>query len=351
MSTQNITMESFTVSGKSKILSSIRGLYISKILKVAVKIDLFNLLSEKPLMAKEIQNCLGLNGRGLNDFLDVLVSVGVLQRNRDGSDGCYSNTDEVSLFLVKGSPYYIGWSFDQRMVELEQLWGSLEEALKTGKPQRRDIKESGKSLFDLTYSTDEKSRSFVQGMNFGQMGSFKDFVYRFDFSRYQTLCDIGGSNGLLSILAALQHPHLKCITFDLPALEPFAREKIESAGLTRRIIIHSGDFFKDDFPQADVITMGNILHDWNLEQKKQLMSKAYQALPEGGIFVSIESYIDDERRKNTTGLLMSLHMLLLTEGGFDCSVSDFKRWALEVGFKQAELFALSGDSNAMIAYK
>jgi ubiquinone/menaquinone biosynthesis C-methylase UbiE len=348
---RNISSINIEFQGKSKILSAIRGIYITNTLRAAIKLELFTLLQNKPLTAEEIKTALNLNGRGLFDFLDALVSLELLNRDGNGKDARYSNTEEVSLFLVKDSKQYIGWSIENKMQEFEQMWGALVEALKTGKPQRQDLKGTGKDLFEIAYDSKDKGRASVEGMNFGQMVSFKDFVKRFDFSGYNTLCDIGGGNGLFSIMVAEQHKHMKCITFDLPALESFARKKIEESDLLDRITIVKGDFFKDDFPRADMITMGNILHDWDLEQKKLLISKAYDVLPDGGALVAIESIIDNERRKNTVGLLMSLNMLLVTEGGFDFTASDFDSWAREAGFKKTAPLPLSGDSSAVIAYK
>jgi hypothetical protein len=347
----NISSINSSFQGKSRILSAIRGIYITNTLRAALKLELFTLLQNKPLTGEEIKTALNLNGRGLYDFLDVLASLEILNRDGNSKDARYSNTEEVSLFLVKDSPQYIGWYFEKKFKELEQIWGALEEALKTGKPQRPDQKGTGKDLFEVTYDSKEKGRAFVEGMNFGQMASFKDFVKRFDFSGYNTLCDIGGANGLFSILVAEQQKHMKCITFDLPALESFTMKKIKESGLSDRIKVVNGDFFRDDFPNADMITMGNILHDWDLEQKKILISKAFNALPEGGALVVIESIIDNERRRNTEGLLMSLSMLLVTVGGFDFTAVDFDSWSREAGFIKTSYLPLSGDSSAVIAFK
>ena len=99
--------------------------------------------------------------------------------------------------------------------------------------------------------------------------------------------------------------------------------------------------------------MGMILHDWNLENKKMLIRKAYDALPEGGVFVAIEAIIDDERRSNAMGLMMSLNMLIEfgANGGFDFTGADFNGWCLEAGFKRTEVMPLAGPSSAAIAYK
>jgi hypothetical protein len=104
-------------------------------------------------------------------------------------------------------------------------------------------------------------------------------------------------------------------------------------------------------PKADVITMGMILHDWNLEKKMHLIRAAYDALPPGGALVAIEALIDDARRENVFGLLMSLNMLIEFGDAFDHSGADFRRWCGEVGFKRFEVVHLAGPSSAAVAYK
>jgi O-methyltransferase domain len=99
---------------------------------------------------------------------------------------------------------------------------------------------------------------------------------------------VGGATGQLACFVAAAHPNIGCVSFDLPPVEPIAKRRIEAAGLSRRVSAASGDFFTDALPKADVITMGMILHDWNLEKKKQLIRKAYEALPPGGAFIAIE---------------------------------------------------------------
>jgi hypothetical protein len=141
------------------------------------------------------------------------------------------------------------------------------------------------------------------------------------------------------------------VSFDLPAVEPVAKKHIAAAGLANRIGTAAGDFFKDPLPKADIITMGMILHDWNLERKMNLIRSAYNALPLGGALVAIEALIDDARRENVQGLLMSLNMLIEFGDAFDYTGADFRRWCGEVGFQRFEVIHLSGASSAAVAYK
>jgi cyclopropane fatty-acyl-phospholipid synthase-like methyltransferase len=206
-------------------------------------------------------------------------------------------------------------------------------------------------MFDELYADPARLEQFMDAMTGVSMANFQAFADKFDFSRYRTLCDIGGATGLLSIEVAKRHPHLSCTTFDLPQVEPIAKKAIASAGLTGRVGTVAGDFFTDPLPKSDVITMGMILHDWNLEKKKHLIAAAYDALPPGGAFVAIEALIDDARRENVFGLLMSLNMLIEFGDAFDYSGADFRSWCTEAGFTRFDVIHLAGPSSAAVAYK
>ncbi len=233
---------------------------------------------------------------------------------------------------------------------LFKFWHDLPEALRTGQPQN-ETKEGGKGIFEELYADPAKLENFLGGMTGLSRINFEALADKFDFSPYKTLCDVGGATGLLCIEVAKKHPHLQCVSFDLPPVEPVARKHIAAAGLSDRIQIASGDFFTDPLPRADVITMGMILHDWNLERKMQLIRAAYDALPAGGAFIAVEALIDDARRENVFGLLMSLNMLIEFGEAFDYSGADFEKWCREVGFKRFEVIHLAGPSSAAIAYK
>ena len=181
--------------------------------------------------------------------------------------------------------------------------------------------------------------------------NFEIFADKFDFAPYKSLCDVGGATGLLCIEVAKRHPHIQCVSWDLPPVEPVAQKHIAAAGLSDRISMASGNFFNDPLPKADIIVMGMILHDWNLEKKKQLVRAAYDALPVGGAFVAIEALIDDERRENVFGLLMSLNMLIEFGEAFDFSGADFHQWCSEAGFKRFKIMHLAGPHSAAIAWK
>ena len=326
------------------------GFWASKVLLTAVALDVFSIVAEEPLTGEELGRRLNLHPRGIWDFFDALVALGFLERDGNGKTARYRNTPETARYLDRDSPGYVGGIMVMLNERLFRYWDDLPTALKTGRPQN-EIKHSQKPMFEELYADLPRLEQFMGAMSGLSLANFTAFAERFEFARYKTLCDVGGATGQLSILVARAHPHMKCTSFDLPAVEPIAKKTIAAAGLSERIATAAGDFFAAPLPKADVITMGMILHDWNLEKKKQLIRAAYAALPEGGAFIAIENLIDDERRKNAFGLLMSLNMLIEFGDAFDFTGADFGGWCTEAGFKRFEVQHLAGPCSAAIAYK
>jgi hypothetical protein len=332
------------------IMQTATGFWASKVLLTAVEFDLFSTLGDVSMTAEQLGTALGICPRGRYDFFDALVALGFLRRDGDGSPAVYRNTPETSAFLVKQSPAYIGGMPEMFNSRLYGFWNNLGEALRTGKPQN-EIKLTGKAMFEELYGDEARLGEFLRAMTGLQAENFGLLAERFEFVRYQTVTDAGGALALLSRVVAVRHPHLRFHTFDLPPVKVHAQEAIDAAGLSDRIEVVAGDFFADPLPKADVVTMGNVLHDWNLERKQQLIARAYAALPDGGAFIAIENVIDDERRQNAFGLLMSLNMLIEFGDAFDYTGADFRTWCGAAGFKRFEIIPLAGPASAAVAYK
>jgi hypothetical protein len=332
------------------ILQTAFAFWSSKVLLTAVEFGVFTKLGDRHIGGAELGAELDLHPRGISDFLDALVAMKVLDRAGDGPSAKYCNTPASALYLDSNSPRYVGGILVMLNARLFKFWHDLPEALRTGRPQN-EVKHGQKGVFEELYAELPRLEQFMGAMTGISRINFEAFAAKFDFSNFKTLCDVGGATGLLCIEAAKRNPHLRCTSFDLPPVEPIAQRHIAAAGFSDRIGTAKGDFFKDPMPKADVITMGMILHDWNLEKKMHLIRSAYDALPPGGALVAIEALIDDARRENLFGLLMSLNMLIEFGDAFDYSGADFRGWCAEAGFKRFDVIHLAGASSAAIAYK
>ena len=342
--------ENDTHPDPSAIMQIGMGFFASKTLLSAVELKLFTLLAPGPKTGQQIAEDLQLRSRAVFDFLDGLVALGMLDRDGSGEAGLYSNTPATMAFLDATSPMYIGGILEMANARLYGFWDGLTEALQTGQPQN-EVKHSGTSMFEELYADEGRLEQFMQAMAGISMGNFVTLAQTFDFAPYKTVCDVGGATGQLSLILAQHHPHLSCVSFDLPVVEPIAQRTIDAAGLADRVTPVGGDFFGEPLPSADVITMGLILHDWNLDGKKKLIKAAYDALPPGGALIAVENIIDDDRRENVFGLMMSLNMLIEFGDAFDFTGADFRNWCEEIGFTKIEIRPLTGPSSAAIAYK
>ena len=333
-----------------KILETGFAFWPSKVLLTAVELDVFTTLGARAMNAAELRRVLGLHPRGIFDFCDTLVALGFLERDGDGPLAKYRNTPATAQFLDRNQPGYVGGMLEMLNARLFGYWNDLGTALKTGQPQN-EVKHSRAPLFETLYADPARLEQFMSAMRGISAPNFQALAEKVDFSKYRTLCDVGGATGLLASLVAKRHPHLQCRSFDLPEVEPIARRWIETDGMADRVTAVSGNFLKDPLPRADVITMGMILHDWNLDKKKHLVRLAYAALPPGGAFIAVENLIDDARRENAFGLMMSLNMLIEFGDAFDFTGADFWSWCREAGFERYEVVHLAGPCSAAIAYK
>jgi len=318
----------------------------SKVLLSAVEMGLFTELARGPEDLATLRGRLGLHPRAAHDFLDTLVALGFLERR----DGRYRNTPSTDLFLDRRKPSYIGGILEMANQRLYPFWGHLTEALRTGQPQN-EVRSGGVPLFESLYADPARLRQFLAAMSGISRGAAMAIAAKFPWKDYGTFADVGTAQGDTASQIALAHPHLTGIGFDLPEVGPIFEDYVASLGLAERLRFQSGSFFTDPMPKADVIVMGHILHDWDLDTKKMLLAKAYEAVPEGGAVIVYEAIIDDDRSSNAFGLMMSLNMLVETPGGFDYTGADCQGWMREAGFRETRVEHLVGPDSMVIGIK
>ncbi len=322
------------------------GFWASKTLMSAVEMELFTELAKHPEDLEAIQKRLGLHPRSARDFLDALVSLGLLERN----NGKYSNTPATDLFLDKRKTSYIGGIFEMANHRLYPFWGHLTEGLRTGQPQN-EVRQGMAPLFESLYADPARLKEFLTAMTGISHGANMAIAEKFPWKDYKSYVDAGTAQGDLAVSVARAHSHLKGIGFDLPEVAPIFEDYVEAHGLSDRVRFEAGSFFTDPLPKVDVVMMGHILHDWNLEEKKTLIQKAYDAVPDGGALIVYESIIDDDRSQNAFGLLMSLNMLIETPGGFDYTGADCSGWMKEAGFRETRVEHLVGPDSMVVGIK
>jgi hypothetical protein len=322
------------------------GFMASKALLSAIEMGIFTELANHSEPLEKLQGRLGLHPRSARDFLDTLVALEFLQRR----DGNYCNTPSSEFFLDKHKPSYIGGILEMANHRLYPFWGQLTTALRTGSPQN-ETRHGGPDPFLALYAEPARLKNFLRAMTGVSHGANMAIASKFSWQQYRTAVDVGTAQGDLIAQVALTNPHIQGVGFDLPAVGPIFEEYVEGLGLSDRVKFASGSFFEQPLPKADVVMMGHILHDWDLETKRMLVAKAWEALPPEGAYIVYESIIDDDRSTNSFGLLMSLNMLVETPGGFDYTGSDCMGWMKDAGFRETRVERLVGPDSIVIGIK
>ena len=322
------------------------GFWASKALLSAIEMELFTELAKHPEDAETLRDRLGLHPRSSQDFLDALVALGFVERR----DGTYCNTPSTDLFLDKRKPSYLGGILEMANHRLYGFWGHLTEALRTGQLQN-EAKSGEAPFFEALYADPARLKEFLAAMSGLSHGANLAIAKQFPWREYATFADVGTAQGDLAVQIALANPHLTGVGFDLPEVAPVFEDFVERHSLQERLSFVPGDFFSNDLPTVDVMVMGHVLHDWGLDEKRTLIGKAYEALQDGGALIVYEAIIDDDRSQNAFGLLMSLNMLIETEGGFDYTAADCMGWMTDAGFTNTRAEHLIGPDSMVIGLK
>ena len=337
-----------TTISPEKILQLGSAFWASKTLLSAVELGVFTTLADRgPLSLAELRETLNLHERSARDFFDALVALGMLHRLPSGR---YANTPETGTYLDRAKPSYVGGILEMMNGRLYKFWGNLTEALVTGEPQN-EARGGAPDLFAAVYAEPARLELFLGAMTGISRPTARAIAAAFPWEEYRTFADVGCAQGGLTAEIARAHPHLVGFGYDLPAVQRVFERYIAEQALDGRVSFEEGDFFKDPLPRADVLVMGHILHDWSLDEKKMLLAKAYDALPPGGALIVYDAMIDDDRRENAFGLLMSLNMLIETPGGYDYTGAECCGWMVEAGFSDVAVHHLRGPYSMAVGRK
>jgi hypothetical protein len=317
--------------------------FAARALQAAVELELFTVLSDGPATEPEVRERLGLHERGSRDFLDALVAIGLLTRE----DGRYGNAPLAAQYLDQGRDSYLGGWMAMASHMLYPVWSRLSDGLRTGQPQAQGLGDDGS--FPRIHQDAAFFADFTSAMDAytGMIGP--ELARVFDWSQYKEFTDVGGARGNLAAILTRSHPHLGGAVFDLPNLQPLFTEHMASLGLAGKIQFHPGNFFTDALPSTQVIVFGHVLHDWDVNERRQLVQKAFEALPAGGTLLIYDRMMDDDRQDRALSLFGSLNLLLVTPGGSEYTLADCRVWLAGAGFSEVTATPILGDTETLVA--
>lgn len=322
------------------------GFWAFKTLAAAHELDLFSRLAGGgSTTVAELVRALGLHPRPAEMLLTGCASLGLLEK----VDGRYRNTALSEAYLVRGNPYYFGGWVEMADKRLYAGWGKLTEALLTNRPTTWDP-DTQSSLFE---GADPKMLAyFWEAMHSLSAMSARKLGESVDFSRFRRLLDIGGGSGAYDIELCRQYDELQASVLDLPHVAEIAAGKIAEAGLAGRVNAVGGSFFEGLPDDHDVHLFSMILHDWDEEKNRALLARSFAALPNGGTVIITELLVNDDKTGPAPAALMSLNMLIETEGR-NYTPAEYSAWLEDAGFRQIDTiwFDAPAVNGAVIARK
>jgi precorrin-6B methylase 2 len=330
-----------------KILEMGMAFWSSRVVLTAVEFGVFTELAGAPLSAQGLMDRFGWHPRAAGPFLDALVGMGLLRRDRAG---LYSNSRQAGLFLDRARPSYIGGLMELSSKRLYDLWSGLGDLLRTGRPEATE-EQGNNEFFSSLYGDPDALREFLAGMTGITTGEATLIAARFPWGRYRTFVDVGAAQGALPVRVALTHPHLRGASYDLPAVRPIFEEYVESFGLSDRLRFLPGNMNDGPLPEADVISFGHVFHGYGEPKRRELIAKAYAALPPGGALLVYDAMIDPQRRHNYMGLLSSLNIMLETREGFEATTEQCAGWLGEAGFVGVTTRHVIGPTSMVFGHK
>lgn len=298
------------------------GAVRSRTLAFCLRLGLFDVLDASPKRPEELAAELGLAPRVYPTLLSFLAAQGLVRKLDDGR---FANTEAASAFLVRSSPRYVGGRallFDG----FYEAIGHLHEALATGRPW------TARGQHDMFASfSEEDQRWFAEGMLANAIHGGEALLRVVDLSSVRHLVDVGGGPGGYAIAIARAYPEIRVTIFDLPGVEPIARENVRRAGLEGRVAFVAGSFFDDPLPSGgDAILLSSVLHDWEDEDCARILQRCFQALEPGGLVIVTEPMLADDYTGPDHPSVSGLTMVLL--GGRNRTRSEIADMLCQAGF-------------------
>jgi len=330
------------------LLQMITGFWPAQVLFAANDLGVFRALAEGPATAEALVEKLGLHPQAGPRLLAAAVGLGLLERR----DGEYANAPAADAFLVPGRQGYMGGFIGHARNDLYPLWGKLDDAVREGTPRWRQVfGAQNENPFEAMYADPDRLRDFMYAMQGGSMMAVDGLLSTYDFSQHTCLLDVGGALGTVSVAVAKRYPHINAISFDLAPVKPLAEEYIEAQGVSDRVRAEAGDMFAQIPEGADVIHLSWILHDWSDEQSVTILTRCREALPSGGMVLLGEMLLDESPGAPVFPLLMSLNMLVATDGGRERSADEYRRLIEAAGLEFVRAERTGGMRDLVVARK
>lgn len=330
----------------SPVIDLIEAFRRSKAMFAAVELGLFDRLGERATNAETLARGMHIPAGALERLLDACVGLGFLEKQ--GST--YSCARVAETYLRRSSRQALAGYILYSNRVLYPMWGNLEDAVREGSHRWSQTFHFEGPLFSHFFKTEESKRDFLAGMHGLGLLSSPRVVAAFDLSRFRRLVDLGGGTGHLALAACERYPHLRAAVLELPAVLEVAKEFVSRSPEAHRVELLPGDFFSDPLPEADLFSLGRIVHDWSEEKIGALLRRIYDRLASEGGLLLAEKLLDEDKSGPLSALVQSLNMLVCTEGK-ERTFTEYTRLLHDVGFAKVDGRRTGAGLDAILATK
>jgi hypothetical protein len=332
----------------NRLLEIATAFSVSQTFFTACNLGVFEVLSNEPATAEDLAQRVGIHPLGCRRLLMALKELGLVERDQDlyrnselGNFCTSKSTVLLEPLSMWGAPFYHMWEFlPDALRELSPRW---QQALGT----------RAEEVFAALYEDPARLRRFTEFVNAFGIPQGRVIAERIDFAPYHCVLDVAGGPGGIAIQIGLKHPHLRGIIMDLPPVCAIAQEHIQRSGLVDRFTTAPADLFKGPYPQgSDVIILGYILHDWNDTQCHTILRHCFTALPPQGLLLIAEKVLNNDFSGTRVGLMMDLHMLVVSDGGArERSEAEYRALLEQTGFRDVDVIRLDAPRDLIVARK
>jgi hypothetical protein len=272
--------------------------------------DFFTWLKNHPQAdTAAIRGQFGFADRPLDVLLTLCRASGLLISDA----GRHQLTQLASEHMVKGSPWFLG-PYYEPIRDTPIVQGFL-KVLATGKPAnwqaKSDAKDWHESMLDPEFARGFTELMNSRGMIFGQ---YLAQAVKPLLGERRHLLDVGGGSGIYSSTMVAAHPQLSATVLEQAPVDAIVRREISRHGLDDRVQVVAGDMFSLDWPQADIVLLSNVLHDWDVSEASALLRKAAAALPAGGLLLIHDAFINDAKTGPLPVAEYSALLMNITQG-------------------------------------
>jgi SAM-dependent methyltransferase len=322
---------------EDSVLELARDFMASRVLLSAAELDLFTLLTPKPLMAEEIAADTKTNLRGISILLDALSALGLLVK----TNGRYRTEPSAAPLLSADAPESI-LPMVLHMGTVWQNWSQITDIV------------LGKTTPNLKKGTlgKDNRKAFIGAMHVVASKAAPAVVAAVNPGRARRLLDVGGGSGTYTLAFLEAAPAMRATLFDLPPVIEMARDRLQAAGMVDRVTLTAGDFYKDELPPGnDLALLSAIIHQNGPAQNEALYGKIYRALDSGGRIVVRDHVMSADHTQPLEGALFAVNMLAGTEEGCTYTFDEIKTGLSAAGFTQINLIQTKGMFSLVEGFK